>query len=384
MLRALAALLLALAVLAPSAQAEEDIWRAGASVTVNAQGETDVWAAGASVTVRGEAAQDIWAAGAIVDIDAQAGTDIWAAGSRVTIAGRVGEALNATGAEVDITARVSGESRVGGARVTFAPEAVLNGPVRSAGALVDFRARGGNHVSLSGAEVTFNGQTTGDVIIRGQTVRIGEQAEIGGNLEIYSDERPDIAQQARIGGRLVTLGLEDADWPEGDGFPAILAAFIAPVIFAISAFILGLFAIWLARGAVEQTIDTFMERPGGSLLRGILTLLAVFIGAAVLVALFVGFPLGIAVLFTVPVLIITGLASAGLSLGEWIANRAGEPMSAGGRIGLMALGVLILVLVGLIPILGAILVLLAILMGLGAVVMTVLARLQPEAPPTGY
>ncbi len=384
MLRAFTALLLALAVLAPCAQAQDDIWRAGASVTVNAKGETDVWAAGASVTVRGEAAQDIWAAGAIVDIDARAGADIWAAGSRVTIAGRVGEALNATGAEVDIAARVAGGSRIGGARVTFAPEAVLNGPVRSAAALIDFRARSGAHVSLSGAEVAFNGQTTGDVIIRAQTVRIGEQAEIGGNLEIYSDARPDIARQARIGGRLVTLGLEDADWPESDGFPAILAAVIAPVIFAISAFILGLIAIWLARGAVEQTIDTFMERPGGSLLRGILTLLALFIGAGVLVALFIGLPLGVAALFTAPVLIIAGLASAGMSVGEWIANRAGEPTSAGGRVGLMALGVLVLALVGLIPVLGAVLVLLAVLMGLGAAVITVLSRLRPEAPPTGY
>ncbi|RIA56502.1 hypothetical protein [Dichotomicrobium thermohalophilum] len=383
MLRALAVLLLAVAMLAPSARAE-DVWRAGAAVTVNAKGEPDVWAAGASVRVRGQAARDIWAAGAIVDIDAQAGTDIWAAGSRVNIAGRVGEALNVTGAEVDITARVGGESRVAGARVTFAPDALLDGKVRAAGALVDFRGRGGGGVSLSGAEVTFNGQTTGDVIIRGQKVRVGEEAEIGGDLEIYSDERPEIARQAQIGGRLVTLGLEDADWPEGGGFPALLAALIAPVIVAISAFILGLLAIWLGRGAVEQAIDTFMERPGGSLLRGIVTLLAVFIGAAVLVALFVGFPLGLAILFSAPVLIITGLAGAGLGLGEWVANRAGEPLSAGGRIGLMALGILVLTLVGLIPIAGAILVFLAILMGLGAVVITVLARLRPETPPTGY
>jgi len=383
MVRAIAGLLLALALMAPSAQAE-DIWRAGAAVSVDAQGEPDVWAAGASVTVRGVASRDIWAAGAIVDIDARAGADVWTAGSRVDIAGRVGEALTVTGAEVDITARVGGDSRVAGAQVTFAPEAVLDGTVRGAGALVDFRARGGGDVSLSGAEVTFDGQTTGNVTIRGQKVRIGDQAEIGGDLEVYSDERPDIAQEARIGGRLVTLGLEDADWPEGGGFPALLAALVAPIIVAISAFIFGLLAIWLTRGAVEQTIDTFMERPGGSLLRGILTLVAVVLGAAVLVALFVGFPLGLALLLAVPVLVITGLAGAGLSVGEWIANRAGEPRSAGGRIGLMALGMLVLTLVGLIPVAGAILVLLAILMGLGAVVITARTRLRPETGPTGY
>jgi len=384
MLRVIAALMLAMAALAPSAAQAGDIWRAGASVSVNAEGEPDVWAAGASVTVRGQVAQDIWAAGAIVDINANAGTDVWAAGSRVSVAGRIGEALNVTGAEVDITARVGGRARVAGAQVSVSPDALLNGDLRAAGALITFLGRSGADVSLSGAEVTFDGHTTGDVIIRAQEVRIGEAASIGGDLEIYSDQKPDIARQAQIGGRLVSLGLEDADWPDGEGFPGLLMVLVAPLIFAVSAFILGLLAVWLARGAVEQTIDTFVERPGGSLVRGIITLLALLLGAALMAAAVVGLPLGVALLFTVPVLMLSGLASAALSLGEWIANRAGEPRSAGGRIGLLALGMAALTLAGLIPVLGAVLVLLAILIGLGAVVITVRARLAPDTGPTGY
>jgi len=384
MLRVIAALMLAMAALAPSAAQAGDIWRAGASVSVNAEGEPDVWAAGASVTVRGQVAQDIWAAGAIVDINANAGTDVWAAGSRVSVAGRIGEALNVTGAEVDITARVGGRARVAGAQVSVSPDALLNGDLRAAGALITFLGRSGADVSLSGAEVTFDGHTTGDVIIRAQEVRIGEAASIGGDLEIYSDQKPDIARQAQIGGRLVSLGLEDADWPDGEGFPGLLMVLVAPLIFAVSAFILGLLAVWLARGAVEQTIDTFVERPGGSLVRGIITLLALLLGAALMAAAVVGLPLGVALLFTVPVLTLSGLASAALSLGEWIANRAGEPRSAGGRIGLLALGMAALTLAGLIPVLGAVLVLLAILIGLGAVVITVRARLAPDTGPTGY
>lgn len=384
MLRVIAALMLAMAALAPSAAQAGDIWRAGASVSVNAEGEPDVWAAGASVTVRGQVAQDIWAAGAIVDINANAGTDVWAAGSRVSVAGRIGEALNVTGAEVDITARVGGRARVAGAQVSVSPDALLNGDLRAAGALITFLGRSGADVSLSGAEVTFDGHTTGDVIIRAQEVRIGEAASIGGDLEIYSDQKPDIARQAQIGGRLVSLGLEDADWPDGEGFPGLLMVLVAPLIFAVSAFILGLLAVWLARGAVEQTIDTFVERPGGSLVRGIITLLALLLGAALMAAAVVGLPLGVALLFTVPVLMLSGLASAALSLGEWIANRAGEPRSAGGRIGLLALGMAALTLAGLIPLLGAVLVLLAILIGLGAVVITVRARLAPDTGPTGY
>jgi len=384
MLRVIAALMLAMAALAPSAAQAGDIWRAGASVSVNAEGEPDVWAAGASVTVRGQAARDIWAAGAIVEIDANAGADVWAAGSRVSVAGRIGEAASVGGADEDRTAGVGGRARVAGAQVSVSPDALLNGDLRAAGALITFLGRSGADVSLSGAEVTFDGQTTGDVIIRAQEVRIGEAASIGGDLEIYSDQKPDIARQAQIGGRLVSLGLEDADWPDGEGFPGLLMVLVAPLIFAVSAFILGLLAVWLARGAVEQTIDTFVERPGGSLARGIITLLALLLGAALMAAAVVGLPLGVALLFTVPVLMLSGLASAALSLGEWIANRAGEPRSAGGRIGLLALGMAALTLAGLIPVLGAVLVLLAILIGLGAVVITVRARLAPDTGPTGY
>jgi len=384
MLRAIAALLMALAMISPAQAQGEDVWRAGAAVTVNADGARDIWAAGATVTVRGAVAHDIWAAGAIVDVDAQTGTDVWAAGSRVTIAGRVGQALTVTGAEVSIDARVGGETRVAGAQVTIPETSVLNGDLRAAGAVVSFNGRGGADISLSGADVTFDGQTTGDVVIRAQEVRIGDAASIGGNLEIYAQEKPDISRQAQIGGRLVSLGLEDADWPDGGGVPGLLMALVAPLIFALSALIFGMLAVWLARGTVEQTIDTFVERPAGSLWRGLLALLAVVIGAALLGVLVIGLPLGVALLLTIPVLMIAGLSSAGLSLGEWIANRSGEPRGAGGRIGLMALGILILVLAGLIPGLGAVLVFLAILMGLGALMITARARLAPESGPTGY
>jgi hypothetical protein len=383
-LRAIWVVLLALGALTPPEARAGDIWRAGATVSVTADGAPDVWAAGASVSVHGTVLKDVWAAGAIVDVAADTGADVWAAGSRVRISGRVGGMLSVSGAEVDIAARVAGDTRVAGAQVSVAPSAVLIGRLRAAGAVVRFDGSGGSGVDLSGAEVTFNGETTGDVTIRAQKVRIGDSASIGGDLEIYSEDKPDIAQTAQIGGRLVSLGLEDADWPDGEGFPGLLMVFLTPLIVAASAFLLGLLFVWRARGAVEQTIDTFVERPGGSLLRGLLTLVALTLGAVLLIALLIGFPLGLALLLTVPAILILGFTSAGLSIGEWIGNRAGDPRSAGGRIGLMALGIAVLMLAGLIPLAGAVLVLIAVLMGLGALAITLRQRLAPEASPTEY
>lgn len=383
-LRIICAALFASGLVTPLEADAGDIWRAGATVSVTADGAPDVWAAGASVSVRGTVLNDVWAAGAIVNVAATTGADVWAAGSRVRISGRVGDMLSVSGAEVDIDARVAGDTRVAGAQVVVAPGAVLNGKLRAAGAVIRFDGRGGSGVDLSGAEVTFNGDTTGNVTIRAQKVRIGDNASIGGDLEIYSEEKPDIAQTAQIGGRLVSLGLEDADWPDGEGFPGLLMVFLTPLIVALSAFILGLLFIWRARGTVEQTIDTFVERPGGALLRGVLTLLTVTLGAVLLVVVLIGFPLGLALLLAVPAILILGFTSAGLSIGEWIGNRAGESRSAGGRIGLMALGIAALMLAGLIPFAGAIIVLVAVLMGLGALAITLRQRLAPETSPTEY
>lgn len=381
MLRAIAALLIVCASLgAPDARAD-GVWRAGANVSVTADGAPNVRAAGAAVTIRGRVGSDIWAAGAIVDIDARTGADVWAAGSRINVAGRVGGMLSATGAEVNIAAQIDGTARAAGAKVAIAPEAVVRGQVRAAGALVTFAGRSSRDVELSGEEVVFDGEAAGHLVIRARKVTIGDAARIGGNLEIYSSARPDIGQRAQIGGRIVTLGLEDADWPDGFGISEVLLALAIPFVIAVSAFIFGAFGVLVARGAVEQTIDLFLERPGGSLLRGILLLLVIILCSAVLAAVVVGLPLGVALLLGLPAIMIAGLAGAGLSLGEWIANRAGEPRSAGGRVALLALGIAVLTLVGLIPVLGTILVILAILMGLGAAVMTARSRLAPESGP---
>jgi hypothetical protein len=374
-----------LLVLAPHqtlADSTRDVWQAGARVDINADNRHDVVAAGASVRVRGRVAKDIFAAGAIVDIDATTGADVFAAGSRLTVAGQVGGDVWAAGAEVSVAARIMGNVQLAGAAIVIESPSVLRGALSAAGALVDYRGSSAGAIELAGDEVIFSGQSEGPVIIRARSVRITETARLSSGVEIYSQNRPDIAPAAQISGRLITLGLEDMDMP-GAGGAALLAFILMPVIFAVSALLLGLIAVVLVRGSVEQTIDALMDRPGASLLRGCLALALTLAGAVLFMVLLVGLPLGFSLMLLVPALLILGFSSASFGLGEWIANRAGNPKGAGGRIALLALGALILMLLTLIPFVGGLIGLISILMGLGAVIITLAERLVPETTGKG-
>lgn len=364
----------------------EGIWRAGARVEIDAQGAEDVWAAGAAVKIRGSSMHDIWAAGAFVDIDAVTGNELWAAGSRVLIKGRVGTALHAAGAEVELGGRVGGQTRLAGASVRVSDQASLSGPVQMAGAMVEFGGHTDSALDLAGEEVTLSGQVEGPVTIRARSVHILDSARISGDLTIFSAEKPDISPQARIEGRLSSRGLEDADWPmgEGDYGPFAFVFLVPPLVMGGSAFLFGLLAVWLTRGSVEQTIDTFMARPAGSALRGLLALILVVLAAILFMVILVGLPLGFALLLVVPAMLIVGFASAGFGVGEWLLNRVGEPKRTAGRLSLLALGVVVLMLVSLIPMVGGLILAVAVLMGLGAVVLTLRDRLSPERPASEF
>ena len=379
---ALCALLVSSAAHPVFADPDRDLWEAGARVDVSADGRDDVGVAGASVRVRGRVAKDIFAAGAIVEINAAAGGDVFAAGSRVSVAGQVGGELWAAGAEVSLAARVMGAAQLAGASVIIEAQSVLSSHLAAAAALVDYRGTSAASIELSGDEVIFSGQTDGPVTIRARSVRITDAARISGDVEIYSQQRPDISPAAQISGRLSTLGLEEMDMP-GAGGAAFALFILMPAVFALSALVLGLIAVWLVRGSVEQTIDTLMDRPAGSLLRGFLALVLTVLGAILLIVLLIGLPLGLALMLIIPALLILGYSSASFGLGEWVANRAGNPKGAGGRILLLGLGALILMLLTLIPFVGGIIGFIGILMGIGALIITLASRLVPENAGTG-
>ncbi|MDH3694211.1 MAG: hypothetical protein OER96_06530 [Gammaproteobacteria bacterium] len=370
----LALLIWTTALSTPLTSEEGDINSAGANVEINADDAANIHAAGARVTIKGKARQNIRAAGALVNIDAESGGDLHVAGSRVSLKGNVtGEAWLA-GAEVNIDAVTGKALKAAGASIDVSENAKLASNSSLAAALIEFHGASEDNFNLYGDEIVFSGQASGAVTIKGRKVSVTENARIQGDLTIQSGEKAIIDPAAMITGKVTQTSLTKSDFKEEE--EGVFAGVGGALIFAASAFLLGLILVVFIRGSVDRGINMLRSRPGKSILWG----LAVFFGVPILAVLamvtIVGIPIGIATLLMLPLLLLLGFTMTALGVSDWLFNRAGETKETGQRLLLLAAGVVMFVVLGFVPVLGPLLIILAVLFGLGAAVVTIGCRLS--------
>ena len=349
---------------------EQDIKAAGAKVNVISENANNIFAAAARVNITGKANEDVYVAGALVSIDTQTNGNLYAAGSNVVVKGKIKGKAFIAGADLTIDADIQDELKAAAASIIISQNTKLATNSSLAAALIEFNGNANNELSLYADEVIFKGNASGSVVIEGRKVELDETATINGDLIIRSSEEAIISPDANITGKLTQLGPEDskhADSSDGAGF--ILAL-------SLSIFILGIVLIIFTRGFVEQGITMFRTKPGKSLLWGFV----VFFGIPTFVILamisIIGIPIGLAFLLLLPFLLLLGLTSASLALSDWMLNRKTQPKKTAQRLLFFALGVILLVLIGFIPIVGGVLIWLALLLGLGAVSITFASSLN--------
>jgi hypothetical protein len=146
------------------------------------------------------------------------------------------------------------------------------------------------------------------------------------------------------------------------------ALFLLWIGFGLSTIVAALFLAALATRQVRAAEQLISRDPFVTFLVGLLSVIAIPVGAVLLLVTVVGAPLGFGVLFAVlPLLAYAGYLVAAIWLGEWLLRRSG-PRSEVERPFLAAvIGVVILGLVGLVPIVGLISTI-ASLLGFGALI----------------
>ncbi len=356
------------AVSATSHAAEGDVNEAGATVEITADNAANIHAAGARVNIGGIARDDVRAAGAIVNIDVESGGNLHVAGSQVNINGKVtGEAWLA-GAEVKIDAVTGKALKAAGAWIEVVESSEVGAESSLAAALIEFRGAAGNNLKLYGDEVVFSGQASGDVTIKGRTVSVAEDASVQGGLTIQSVEKADIAPAATIAGDITQTALTKEDFDKGEGaFDGIGGA----LVFAIGVFLFGLILVVLARSSVEQGISVLRSHPGKSILWGLFVFIGLPLLAIISLVTVVGIPIGVTVLLTLPFLFLLGFTATAFGLSDWLLNRSGEPKTMGPRLLLLAVGVIVVIVLGFVPVVGGLIIIFALLFGLGAAVVTI-------------
>jgi cytoskeletal protein CcmA (bactofilin family) len=334
--------------IAPSETVSDDLYLAGGTINVQGNVQGDVVAGGGTVYVTGNVTGDVITGGGTVVISGQVGRSVRAAGGSVSVNGPVGGDVVFTGGNLSLgpNSRVGRDLLVGAGSVTLDGQVVRN-------------------VYSGSGNLTIDGSVGGNVRSNSGTVGLGSSAVVNGSVSYTSDQAAAIATGAQVRGGVVRSAPPQATSNSG----------VNPVVTAIGDWlraIVGLFAagllfILLFPGVSRRTVDGLHASPWASLGIGFALLIAVPVVAilAIVVGAFVGgWWVGLVVLAAYGIAIALSVPIAGLSLGDWILGRAGR--GSVHAVWAMLLGVVVLMLVSVVPVLGAIVLFLALLFGLGA------------------
>jgi hypothetical protein len=359
----------------PASGASRNVYAAGQTTRTSDIVEGDFVGAGARVIVDRAVKGDALMVGGSVDVRAVVGDDVRAAGGDVRIESRIGGELFAAGGSVTLAqgSQVDQGSQLFGGTATIDGKVV--GPLK-----------------VRAQKIVINGEVTGDADLVGEQIDLGPASRIGGNL-VYAARSFNRADGASIGGttrqdtRNADRGRADGDrerrWDEGPRSAG--ASWFTGVLSYLGLLACAAVFLLLFPRFAEQTPEQVSRMPWSSLGIGFGAVLGVPVLAVLLFITLLGIPLGVALLALFPGVLLLGYV-VGLLFLTWRLRLAlHQPAGAGfGRtIGLVAVTLLLVMLIGRLPFIGGLLHFLLVIAGVGACVLEWRHRRHatPAAPP---
>ena len=226
--------------------------------------------------------------------------------------------------------------------------------------------------TLTGALIVFNGDVTisgtvrEDVVVLNGAVTLESGATVNGDL--ISRQEPQIAEGATVNGDV--KGVSGAYNLTDYGLWGRFAWWLG---YTISTLILGLAILALVVGFDRAIVERALTKVGASFGFGALLFFGLPIVAVLLMAIIVGIPLGLFLLFALAFIFTLGYVSGAHALGRMIIK---VPRS---RFVAFLVGLGILRVIALVPVLGGLTWIVASLFGLGA--LFIAARGRPNADP---
>ncbi|HEX6289672.1 MAG TPA: hypothetical protein VFZ66_10805 [Herpetosiphonaceae bacterium] len=381
-------------------------------------------------------ADDLYVTAGVVRIDGTIEGDLIAAASQITINGTVEGDVLAVAQAIVINGTVGDDLRVGGAVVQFGPNAQLADDALAGAASIEQQAGGtiGGDAYLFGSQALLAGTTHGSLEGGFAALELRGTIDRDVNVAVGSSDgtmmvapfTPGVGvatpavrsgltvdESARIGGKLNYTATDEFRIPAaqvGEGIeftpvaqtqPAPYAWLIDPIRRYVTLFVIGLLLLWIVPNWVGRLATTVRARPMASLGWGTLS----FVGA---IALMLLIPLSVILLMVLfGYLTLGGLAGitfvlgtaafsalltsfavlvsyivqivVGLMIGRWLLGAI-SPQWAESRVGSLALGLALYVILRAVPYLGVLVALIVTLLGLGAVWQWVRVRLSRGAP----
>jgi len=338
--------------------------RAGPSVLVprNATVSDDLAAAGGDVSVYGKVNGSVLAAGRDLTISGAVSGFIGAAGNTVNLSGAQG-VVTAAGRHVAARSLSARNLALAGTRVEVDDLSRVARDVVAAGTSVTVRGTIGRDLRMAGSDLAVGARVSGNVYASGTNVSVLPGGVIRGDLVYESPNRAKIAGGATVLGRLIHRPARRAYSAPGRLVSGIFGFFMM-LLFGVV--FVALFPRWS-----ERSVGHVVESPGWSVLWGLVGLIVTPIAAAIALVTIVGIPIGLASLAAYLVSLMLAVVVSGVALGGLVLRGRAVVWWR------LALGLLIIFLLGAIPFVGGLIWLAVVLFGLGALALSIVRRQEP-------
>lgn len=327
----------------------------------------DVIVSGSMASVTDSVPGDVILAGRGVVFQGAAGGDYLGVGSQQTIGGRIHGSARAVGGEIHVTAVVDRNATIGGGNVALDSAADIGRNAYLAGENVEVigTVRGG--VLVSGGKVVLNGIIGGDAEVRARALTVGPHAVITGNLRYRVPAgKVHIDPAARISGTVTALPVSGGRWG------------IKYWLWMLGVILAGVVAVALLPGFTSDAAAILAKNPVRSGLVGLGWFILVPIAVILAAITIIGLPLA---LLTIA-LYAVGVCFSAVPFSIWLGRLLPGARTRTGRQGLIlnfVIGEILLLLVGMIPFVGAIVTGVAGCLGFGAIMLGAKALRERQA-----
>jgi cytoskeletal protein CcmA (bactofilin family) len=178
-------------------------FKAGDSIFVaeNQTGLQDLYLFGSTITQDAPITNDLVVAGGTVTLNGDVTGSLIAAGGDVTIRSSVHNTMRVAGGTVIISGKIDRDVLVAGGDVRVTKDASISGDLIIAGGQLRVEGPVQGKIIANGGEVNINSTVGGNVEGTMETLTLGSNARIGGDLSYHAPEEAKIASGAYIEGR---------------------------------------------------------------------------------------------------------------------------------------------------------------------------------------
>ncbi len=346
---------------------QDNLYLAGATVSVNENVSGDIIAAGGQVIFSQDVADDILIVGGSATIIGNTGGDVRVIGGNVLITGNVGGDLIITGGSVMVSSDVSVQKDL----------VVAGGQIS-----VDGTVKG--DTQIAGGVVTVNGQLLGNLTaIIDEKLTIGNGATIKGILEytasnaevLHINEGSLLANEAVFKESGVTTTTITEEGIKGFIF-AVVGVFV--LFKLLTLIIVSLILVWLFKKFSNSVTKKAILNPLQMLGKGFITLIILPIASILLFITLFGAPLGFVTMLSYGLLLVISSIYAPIIFGAWVSKVVRKDDNIIVTWKNVILGILLLALATMIPFIGWIIGLIVFLITLGSIVDTTHKKLWKE------